>query len=100
MKKGKIFTILILLLQFALISSNISAIQIKSDFNQIEKSNKTLEFSQNFSIPEIKTSNEFVNVHLKETNSFISNIGQPVLPTLSETFEFPMGTHIKDIKYT
>ena len=100
MKKGKISIILILILQFTLISSNISAIEIKSNFEQIDASNKTLEFSQQFSIPELKTKNEFINVYLKETNSFISNTGEPVLPTLLETFEFPMGTHIKDIKYT
>jgi len=100
MKKGKISTILILLLQFALISSSISAIQTKSDYNQIETSNKILEFSRQFSIPEVKTSNEFVNIHLKEANSFISNTGEPVLPILLETFEFPLGTCINDIKCT
>jgi len=100
MKKGKISTILILLLQFALISSNISAIQIKSDYNQMETSNKTLEFSRQFSIPELKDIKGFVNIHLKEANSFITNIGEPVLPILLETFEFPLGTRIKDIKCT
>ena len=100
MKKGKISTILILLLQFALISSSISAIQTKSDYNQMETSNKTLEFSRQFSIPELKDSKDFVNIHLKEANSFITNIGEPVLPILLETFEFPLGTCINDIKCT
>jgi len=100
MKKRKISKILILVLQFALISSSISAIQIKSDYKQIDTSNKILEFYQQFSIPEVKNSNEFVNIYLKETNSFISNTGDPVLPILLETFEFPLGTKIKDIKYT
>ncbi len=100
MNKRKISKILILVLQFILISSSIIAIQIKSDYNQIETSNKTIEFFQQFSMPEVKTSNEFVNIYLKETNSFISNTGEPVLPILLETFEFPLGTQIKDIKYT
>ena len=98
MKKGKISTIFVILLTLSLISSGISAVYTKSDHKQTEiPNNKTAEFSQQFSMPEIKDNDEFLNIRLKEANSFIKNTGEPILPIFLKTFEFPLGTHIKEI---
>ena len=101
MKKGKILTIVIVLVQLILISSSINAVYITSDYKEIEKSNaNTIEVFQRFSTPETKDNNEFLNIHLKETNSFITNTGEPILPIYLKTIEFPLGTRIKEIRCT
>jgi hypothetical protein len=101
MKKVKILIIAIILVQLILISSSINAVYITSDYEQIEKSNaNTIEVFQRFSTPEIKDNNEFLNIHLKETNSFIMNAGEPILPIYLKTIELPLGTRIKEIRCT
>ncbi len=101
MKKGKILTIAIVLVQLILISSSINAVYITSDYKEMEKSNaNTIEVFQRFSTPETKDNNEFLNIHLKETNSFITNTGEPILPIYLKTIEFPLGTRIKEIRCT
>ncbi len=101
MKKGKILIIAIILVQLILLSSSINAVYITSDYEQIEKSNaNTIEVFQRFSTPEIKDNNEFLNIHLKETNSFIMNAGEPILPIYLKTIELPLGTRIKEIRCT
>jgi len=101
MKKVKILTIAIVLVQLILISSSINAVYITSDYKHIEKSNaNTIEVFQRFSTPEIKDNNEFLNIHLKETNSFITNAGEPILPIYLKTIELPLGTRIKEIRCT
>ncbi|MCK4416235.1 MAG: hypothetical protein KAU84_03695, partial [Thermoplasmatales archaeon] len=101
MKKGKILTIAIILVQLILISSSINAVYITSDYKEIEKPNaNTIEVFQRFSTPETKDNNEFLNIHLKETNSFITNTGEPILPIYLKTIEFPLGTRIKEIRCT
>ena len=101
MKKNKFLTIAIVLVQLILISSSINAVYITSDYKEIEKSNvSTIEVFQRFSAPEIKDNKEFLNIHLKETNSFITNTGEPILPIYLKTIEFPLGTRIKEIRCT
>jgi hypothetical protein len=98
MKKVKISTIFVIFLTLSLISSSISAVYIKSNHKQTETpNNKTAEFSQEFSMPEIKDNDEFLNIRLKEANSFIKSTGEPILPIFLKTFEFPLGTRIKEI---
>ena len=99
MKKGKILTVIVILLQLILVSSSITASYIEPDNKQIDRSNNgIIEVFQEFSMPEVKENNNFVNIHLDEVNSFISNTGEPVLPIYMETLEFPLGTNIKDIE--
>ena len=101
MKKGKILTIAIVLVQLILISSSINAVYVTSDYNEIEKSNvSTIEVFQSFSTPETKDNNEFLNIHLKETNSYLTKTGEPVLPIFLKTLEFPLRTRIREIRCT
>ena len=74
MKNRRIFTILIIILQIALISSSISTAYFKPDHDQITVSNrKILEFSKQFSKPDINEGKRYVNIYLEEANSFITN---------------------------
>ncbi len=98
MKKGKILILSAILVQLILITSSINALNINADFKYREKSDDdTLEVFQLFSPPELKDNGEFLNIHIKETNSFISTTGEPILPIYQKTIEFPLGTRIKDI---
>jgi len=99
MKKGKILLFIILFVQFILITGSINAIQLPIDYKEIEKTgSKTIEIIQQFSIPIVKDTNEFITIHLKEANSFAMNTGDPILPTYLQTVEFPLGTHVKEIQ--
>jgi len=99
MKKRKTLTVVILLLQLALITSSINAINLKLDYEQVEETNsKIIEIFQQFSIPEVKDNNEFITIHLDEATSFISVPEEPVLPVFLQTFEFPLGTRMKEIR--
>ena len=61
MKKRKTLTVAILLLQLALITSSINAINLKLDYEQVEETNsKIIEIFQQFSIPKIKDNNDRV----------------------------------------
>ena len=99
MKKGKTLIVAILFLQLILITSSINAINIPFDSKQIERSeSKTIAVYQQFSIPEIKDNEGFINIYSRETNSYIATSGEPVLPTYVQTLEFPRGTQIDDIE--
>ena len=98
MKNIKIFTIIIICVQFILITSSIGAVNFQVDIREkdISKTN-TMEIIKQFSLPSIINNDEFVNIHLKEGNFFTSITGEPILPVLIQTYEFPLGTRIKEI---
>ena len=100
MKKRKFLAITATILTLILISSSINAFNIIPNNVQINKSNseKTIEFIKQFSNPEIIDNEIFLNVHVKETNSFLQKTGDPILPIYLETYEFPLGTCIKNIE--
>ena len=88
------------LIVILLISSGISAFVVdfkpqKNNENNIE----TFTISKQFSDPIIKSRTNFINIYLEESNSYIKKGGEPVIPYYREIFEFPLGTHIIDIKY-
>jgi len=99
MKKRKTLTVAIVFLQLIIITSSINVVSLPLEHKQIEKSRSTtIELVQQFSIPKIKDNNEFITIHLDEAPSFISVPGEPVLPVFLQTFEFPLGTRVKEIR--
>lgn len=102
MKKNKILTIVVTILFLQLVFiSGITAVEIQDKNIEKEQPNiQSIEIVQHFSAPTITNSEDYVNIHVKETNSFISNVGEPILPIYLQTIEFPLGTHILDIKCT
>ena len=53
-----------------------------------------------FSQPIIKDENEYIEVSLKETNSFLMKQGKPMLPIFIQEFTFAFGTKIKSVTCT
>lgn len=99
MKKRKTLTVAIVFLQLIIITSSINVVSLPLEHKQIEKSRSTtIELVQQFSIPKIKDNNEFITIHLDEATSFISVPGEPVLPVFLQTFEFSLGTRVKEIR--
>ncbi len=59
-----------------------------------------LKNSVYFSEPMIEIEDDFINVNMAETNSFIMAQGKPVLPSYVEKFTFPFGTKISSVTGT
>ena len=94
--KVKILPILIVvLLLFS--SINVIANNIEED-NDIKISEKTDSIS--FSKATIEAGEEYSSVDIKEANTVLNFPGKPLLPVYVETFEFPLGTKIIDVKCT
>jgi hypothetical protein len=89
---GKIVPILAVIF---LVLSGLGAVAtpVEDDF-ELEK------ISVAFSNPKIIEETEFVNLEIEETNSYLIKQGKPLLPKQTETFTFPFGTKIKDVKVT
>jgi len=97
MKKAKPLTVVTILISVIFIASSIQAgpTSLKTT-----SSLKTTMISYSFSTPELQENNGFITLKLPETANSQFIPGQPVLPVLLKTIEFPLGTHIKNIQYT
>ena len=60
----------------------------------------TIEFIQDFSEPVIGENDEFVEIYVEEANSVLTYDEAPMMPFLSKTYEFPLGTKITNVKVT
>ena len=101
MKNGKILTLSIIAVQFILITSSINAFTIRSDSKEIEKINSnSIEIFQQFSPPKLIENDNLLTIQIKETNSFLTETGNPILPIYLKTIEFPLGTRMKEITCT
>ena len=98
MKKLKITTFGILVIQLLLVTSSIGAVNYHIDSIQKEYISDNIEIMQEFSSPDISNDNQLINIHVKESNQYTSITGEPILPISIQTYEFPLGTKITDIK--
>jgi len=80
----------------------ISGIGAGSYLERSESNSKIHKQSENIMLsnPIIKESEEGLLLDLKESNSYINNIGEPVLPIINKRYVFPFGTKIEEIKVT
>ena len=78
-----------------LLSSSIGVVSIAEDINV--KMKKT---SFEFSSVSFREENNKVSVLLEGTNSFITQVDKPLLPSFIKTFTFPSGTLIKNVGCT
>jgi hypothetical protein len=101
MKKKGFLIILVIIVQLIVITSSINAFTINNNSvqKQISKTT-TITFVQHFSQPHLKDNEDCLNIIMKETNAFITQSGEPILPLFQQTFEFPLGTRITDITGT
>ena len=51
-----------------------------------------------FSQPQIINEDKFVTISINEANSFLLEQGKPILPCYTQTFDFPFGTKIQNLK--
>jgi hypothetical protein len=90
-KKTAILTILIVMILILNIVAINSIAQSSDNINKID-------FSINFSKPIIEDKQEFISIKLNEVTSYSLTPGNPKLPIVSKTIEFPIGTKIESIK--
>lgn len=102
MKYKRLLFYSVLIVFLLLVSSGINAFSMELEPQNYNKNNtnEILTISKQFSAPILKNQDNFLNVYLKEANSYIKKPGEPVIPCYKETFEFPLGTRIKDIEYS
>ncbi|DAC72123.1 MAG TPA: hypothetical protein DSN98_06800 [Thermoplasmata archaeon] len=77
-----------------LVLSGLGAVAQPTTRNTTEK--VTLRFSE----PAIQNENTYATVALTEANTFLMEQGMPMLPSHTETYTFPFGTHIKSVTVT
>ena len=91
----KLFTLIIFCL---IVCGSISTINAEINFKNKEHANeKIINITKYFSVPNMIEQNNFLNIYLNESNSLLSKSGEPILPVFLETFEFPLGTKIKEL---
>jgi hypothetical protein len=54
--------------------------------------------SLNFSKPQLQENNQYIEIDIKEANSYLIRANKPVLPTYTHTFTFPFGSKIKNVE--
>jgi hypothetical protein len=64
------------------------------------KTPQTTMLSYHLSPPQIQEDQGLTTVQLNEATSFRNVPGEPILPIIMKTLEFPLGTHILDIQCT
>jgi hypothetical protein len=85
------YKILPILIVGIFIISGLGAVATPEDNGEIET--RSIYFSN----PTVVDQNEYLNINMKEANSFIIKEGKPLLPSYVHTFTFPLGTQIKGI---
>ena len=85
------YKILPILIIGIFVLSGLGAVAFPEDDTDIETQ------SIYFSNPTIVDQNDYLNIKIKEANSFIIKEGKPLLPSYVQTFTFPIGTKIEKV---
>ena len=80
----------------ALILSGIGAIAIEADENTTLAKTTSLFISE----PIFSSSGDYVKVNIEQETSVSMNVGEPMLPIITQTFAFKPGTKITDVQVT
>ena len=64
---------------------------------ETEPTIQVANFNLNVANPTFKQQDEFTTIELAESEAFMSKTGEPMLPVITKTFAFPVGTTIKDV---
>ncbi len=59
--------------------------------------NKSITFSMDFSVPEMKEKGEYITIEANNDMAMLMNEGFPILPYTTKVLKFPLGTNIYDI---
>ena len=76
--------------------SGLGAVVISESENE-DKNVLTETWAISVSEPAIKEEDGYVIVNLEEQTSMLSDMGKPMMPVITKTFTFPVGTRIVDV---
>lgn len=83
-----------------LILSGFGAAKTLTSNNNDGNTETTIEI-ENFNLdvgePTFSYQDEFITIELDESEAFMSHSGEPMLPVISKTFDFPVGTRIGNV---
>ena len=82
-----------------LILSGLGAVAITNDANDTTdvKNIEIEKFNVNLAKPTFEQQGEFITINLDQSEAFMSSTGKPMLPVITKTFAFPVGTVINDV---
>jgi len=83
-----------LIIVVILILSGFGAVAISDNSNE-----RDLFHKANFSEPIIQDQGQYITIDLPGSTTYTSQPGNPILPTYSKLFTFPVGTRITDISF-
>jgi hypothetical protein len=97
MKKRDFIFITSILATLIIVVGSIQAgnIQIKKS---PESSLRTKTISYQFSNPSIQKNDTYATIHLTEATGYQNIPGEPIVPVVMKTLEFPFGTYVKDLR--
>lgn len=99
----KIYNILVVLVMGILVVSSTGGFlgaRENTSSNSIGDTESVIElenFYLNIGEPTFSYQDDFVTVELAESESFMSDSGEPMLPVIVKTFDFPIGTKIDNV---
>jgi len=96
LKKNIVIGMLIILI----VNGIVSGFGIISATEIFELKTESLEFIQNFSEPWTIDNEDFIEIYIEQTNTYMNFEGAPMMPVFSKVYEFPPGTKITDIQAT
>jgi len=91
-----VYKILPILILGSLLTSSISTIGFIGDSKEMDES--ITRTTMSLTKPLVFEENEYLRVELMEETSLLLDTGKPVIPVVSKTFNFPMGTKITQIQ--
>lgn len=74
--------------------SGFGAVTFSQEIEDVNIEHQTLTISS----PIITEQNEFVNIDIPESTSKLMSTGKPMLPIITKTYTYPVGTQITDVK--
>jgi len=83
-----------------LVLSGLGAVAISNTDDTNNESNITVlteSFTLDLSNPIFSHKDEFIKIELDQSETFMSHSGEPMLPVITKTFSFPIGTKINNI---
>ncbi len=99
----KIYNILVVLVMGILVVSSTGGFlgarenTVSNTIGDSEAVIETTNFYLNIGEPTLSYQDDFVTIELDESESFLSDSGEPMLPVIAKTFDFPVGTIINNV---
>jgi hypothetical protein len=93
----KIYNMLVVLIIGILIVSSTGGFLGARETTNTETSFEITNFYLDINEPTFSYQDEFITIELTESDGFMSHSGEPMLPVITKTFDFPLGTKINSV---